>query len=91
MSSSDFGAKLILHLVYKDAESAKVAGHIVNGYANVDIPVKAYFESKEAFMGLICKAFERFYEEMKVGRQNQGVSEKDTSRAEGQRGSNQSP
>ena len=61
----DVDAKLVLHLVYGNAESAKVAGHKLNGYATASITDSRWLESKDAFMGAVCNAFERLYEEMK--------------------------
>ena len=61
---ADFEAKLVLHLVYGNEESAAVAGHRQHGYANATVRDKQWFESKDAFMAVVCKAFEQFYEEM---------------------------
>jgi hypothetical protein len=60
-------AKLVLHLVYGDAQSAGVAGHRLNGYATATISDSRWLESKDAFMGAVCDAFERLYDEMKEG------------------------
>jgi len=62
---ADVDAKIVLHLVYADAESAKVAGHRMNGYATATITDSRWLESKDAFMGAVCHAFERFYDEMR--------------------------
>ena len=63
-----FEATLVLHLVYSNAESAKVAGHtLLNGYATAKCKHPAWFKSKDAFMGFVCEAFERLYDEMKDG------------------------
>tara|TARA_Y100001937_G_scaffold115091_1_gene165533 strand:- start:2460 stop:2666 length:207 start_codon:yes stop_codon:yes gene_type:complete len=58
-------AKLVLHLVYGDEQSASVAGHRMNGYATASISDSRWLESKDAFMGAVCNAFERMYDEMK--------------------------
>lgn len=60
-----FGASIIVHLVYDNDDSAKVAGHKINGYATAKVTSPNWFKSKDTFMGLICSAFERFYDEMK--------------------------
>ena len=62
-----FDASIVIHLVYGNTESARVAGHIQNGYATAKCKHPAWFESKDAFMGFVCKAFEQFWEEMKDG------------------------
>ena len=59
-----FGAQLIVHLLYDDERSAAVAGHKHHGYATTKVTHPEWFKSKDAFMGLVCKAFERFYDEM---------------------------
>tara|TARA_Y100000310_G_scaffold298247_1_gene332039 strand:+ start:775 stop:975 length:201 start_codon:yes stop_codon:yes gene_type:complete len=64
---SNFGAKLVLHLVYDNEESAQVAQHRQHGYANASCSESRWFQNKESFMGLVCEAFERFWEEMKIG------------------------
>ena len=60
-----FGAKLILHLLYDNQQSADVASHKRQGYATASVASKEWFQSKEAFMAVVLKAFENFYEEMK--------------------------
>jgi len=62
-----FEAKLVLHLVYTNEESAAVAGHRTNGYATATVKDPRWFQSKDAFMGAVCKVFEQFYEEMSSG------------------------
>jgi len=62
-----FGATLVIHLVYDDAASAAVAGHRQHGHANATVKDRRWFESKDAFMGVVCKAFEQFWDEMKLG------------------------
>jgi hypothetical protein len=62
----DIEAKMVLHIVYSNEESAKVAGHRMNGYATASIHDPRWLESKDAFMGAVCNAFERMYDEMKV-------------------------
>lgn len=69
----NFGATLVLHINYNSEESASVAGHRLNGFATVQAKAHEYFKSKEAFMGMICTAFERFYDEMKNDRKDQNI------------------
>lgn len=69
-----FGAHLVLHLMYDNMESANVANHRQNGYATAKIDSDVWFKSKESFMALVCKAFERLYDEMKNERQPDGKS-----------------
>ena len=59
-----FDAKLVLHLVYGNEESAAVAGHRTHGYATATVKDPRWFKSKDAFMGAVCNAFEQFWEEM---------------------------
>lgn len=66
-SLRDFEAKIVLHLVYSNEASASVAGHRMHGYANATVRDSRWFQSKEAFMGAMCKAFESFWDEMHVG------------------------
>lgn len=61
-----FEAKIVLHLLYTNRSSAAVAGHKQNDYAVAKVNDKRWFENKDAFMALICKAFERFWDEMKM-------------------------
>lgn len=61
----NFGAKLVVHLVYDNQKSADLNGHKKNEYAIVNVQERAWFASKEAFMGLVIKSFERLWEEMK--------------------------
>lgn len=60
-----FGAQIVLHVVYDNQQSANVAGHKQHGYVVAKATDPAWFKSKDAFMGLVIKAFERFYDEMK--------------------------
>ena len=55
-----------MHLVYQDAESASVAGHKTHGHAIASVESPEWFKSKDAFMALVIKAFEKFYDEMKL-------------------------
>jgi len=57
---------MLLHLVYQDAKSASVAGHKQHSHAVVSVENSDWFKSKEAFMALVLKAFERMYDEMKI-------------------------
>ena len=59
-------AKMVLHLVYSNEASARVAGHRMNGYATASITDQRWLESKDSFMGAVCDAFERLYDEMKI-------------------------
>jgi len=59
-------AKMVLHLIYSDEASASVAGHRMNGYATASIADPRWLQSKDAFMGAVCNAFERLYDEMRV-------------------------
>jgi hypothetical protein len=65
--SVEFTARLVVHIVYDNEHSAKVAGHKQHGYATAKVTSPVWFKDKDAFMGMICNAFERFYDEMKVG------------------------
>lgn len=56
-----------MHLVYQDAQSASVAGHRQHGHAIASVESAEWFKSKDAFMALILKSFERLYDEMKLG------------------------
>ncbi|MHA2065826.1 MAG: hypothetical protein ACXABY_15750 [Candidatus Thorarchaeota archaeon] len=53
--------------MYDNAKSATIAKHRQHGYATASVTDIRWFKSKDAFMGLVCKVFEQFYEEMKVG------------------------
>jgi len=64
-----FEAKLVLHLVYSNEESARVAGHRTHGYATASVKDPRWFKDKDSFMGAVCNAFEQFWEEMKFGKQ----------------------
>lgn len=66
---SKFEAKVVLHLVYSNAESANHAGHRQHGYITATISDKRWFSSKDAFMAAMCKAFDKVWEEMKIGGQ----------------------
>lgn len=63
---TDVDAKMVIHLIYSDEESASIAGHRMNGYATATISDPRWLASKDAFMGAVCTAFERMYDEMKV-------------------------
>lgn len=70
--SGHFEATFVLHLVYSNPESASVAGHRTNGYATAKVTSPRWFKSKDAFMAAVCKAFEDFYDSMKVGNGRDG-------------------
>ena len=77
---SKFSAKLALHIEYANEESSKIAGHRQFGHAIVNVKDERWFSDKDAFMGLIIKSFEQFYEAMKNGfdeQKNQSVDERD--------------
>jgi hypothetical protein len=69
--------------VYSNEQSAKVAGHRQHGYVVASIRDSRWFRSKDAFMAAMCQAFERLWEEMKVGStrpdgaEDQGAGEND--------------
>lgn len=56
-----------MHLVYQDAQSSSVAGHRQHGHAIASVESAEWFKSKDAFMALVLKSFERLYDEMKLG------------------------
>lgn len=60
-----FGAQVVMHVVYDTQQVAASVGHKQSSYAVVKVGDPAWFKSKDAFMGLVIKAFERFYDEMK--------------------------
>jgi hypothetical protein len=62
-----FSAKLVLHLIYENEKSARMAGHRRHGYATASVDQPIWFQSKDSFMALVCKVFEQFYDEMKNG------------------------
>lgn len=71
-----FGAQIVVHVLYDNDESAKVAGHLTHSYATAKISSANWFKSKEAFMGLIIKSFEALYDEMKIdARRNDSENE----------------
>ena len=57
----------MLHVVYDNAQSAEVAGHKQHAYANAHVKGAGWFQSKDAFMAAVCDAFEKMYDEMKIG------------------------
>lgn len=74
----NFSVRLVLHIVYANAASAAFVGHKQHGYAVADIEHQAWFESKEAYLAAVCKAFERLWDEMKVGSARAKSEEADT-------------
>lgn len=72
-----FGAGIIVHIVYDNQESAAVAGHKQQAYATARVTSPKWFKDKETFMGLICSAFESFYDSLKVDHGSGGDEGKD--------------
>lgn len=69
-----FKATLVLHLLYANEQSAAVAGHRIQGYATANVDSPVWFQNKDAFMGMVCKAFEDLWESMKNGQRSNGAA-----------------